>query len=119
MAVVSYEDFQSRVNRGAALLDAEFPGWFERIDTDSLDIATCSRCVLGQVYGDYLMGVLKVLPSEDTDDAYWNRVAEYGFTLRDDDADINDAPDSVVERKSWFVLRRAWLALIRKLQSKS
>lgn len=39
MAVVSYEDFQSRANRGAALLDAEFPGWFERIDTDSLDDA--------------------------------------------------------------------------------
>jgi hypothetical protein len=37
-----------RVNRGAALLDEFDPGWWEVIEPEELDIASCRRCVLGQ-----------------------------------------------------------------------
>ena len=42
---------RQRVERGAALLDAELgPEWPERIDVPTLDIADGDHCVLGQVY---------------------------------------------------------------------
>lgn len=39
-----------RVAKGVAWLDENYPGWFDVIDLDTLDIAACDRCVLGQVY---------------------------------------------------------------------
>jgi hypothetical protein len=39
-----------RVARGAALLDEKQPGWWQRIYPDIIDIDSCERCVLGQVY---------------------------------------------------------------------
>lgn len=46
-----------RVAAGAAFLDSAAPGWDERIVTGILDIASWSRCVLGQLYGGYSRGV--------------------------------------------------------------
>jgi hypothetical protein len=39
------------VERGAALLDERLPGWYEKIDLDKLDLASCENCVLGQLHG--------------------------------------------------------------------
>lgn len=50
-------DFTAKVNAGIALLDREQPGWREKIDLDTLDLASCSVCVLGQVFGDYDDGI--------------------------------------------------------------
>ena len=41
---------KARVERGAALLDAEQPGWASRIDVPTLDMSSGYACVLGQVY---------------------------------------------------------------------
>jgi hypothetical protein len=41
-----------RVAAGAALLDRKVPGWAERIDLAALSIASCTRCVLGQLAPD-------------------------------------------------------------------
>ena len=38
------------VARGAALLDEKLPGWDERIDLADLQLASCYRCVLGQLF---------------------------------------------------------------------
>jgi hypothetical protein len=43
-----------RVAAGAAWLDAHEPGWVDRIDLGGLDIQSCDRCILGQVYGHYV-----------------------------------------------------------------
>lgn len=40
-----------RVAAGAAFLDVNYPGWYNRINTDTLDIGWCDKCVLGQLYG--------------------------------------------------------------------
>lgn len=42
-----------RVRAGAAWLDANHPGWVERIDLASLDLSDCQQCILGQTFGDY------------------------------------------------------------------
>ncbi|HYF29002.1 MAG TPA: hypothetical protein VEA36_01390 [Candidatus Paceibacterota bacterium] len=48
---------QERVAAGAALLDAQAPGWRDRIDVDRLSIQSCGRCMLAQLYGNYARGV--------------------------------------------------------------
>lgn len=49
-----------RVERGAAWLDEHEPGWELKIDLGELNLASCYKCILGQVYGRYENG-LKVL----------------------------------------------------------
>jgi hypothetical protein len=49
-----------RVARGMALLDKRNPGWRTRINLRTLNVETCDNCVLGQVYGDYFLGIWKL-----------------------------------------------------------
>lgn len=54
MAELSIED---RVNNGIELLDAKGPmDWRDRIDADSLDVASVDHCPLTQVFGGYTSG---------------------------------------------------------------
>jgi hypothetical protein len=46
-----------RVAAGAAFLDEQWPGWWQRIALDQLVLSDCSRCVLGQLAGDYDEGL--------------------------------------------------------------
>jgi hypothetical protein len=39
-----------RVARGAAWLDKHYPNWWKTIDLGTLNVASCTRCVLGQVF---------------------------------------------------------------------
>jgi len=39
-----------RVARGAELLDETLPGWDERIDLAWLELSSCYRCVIGQLF---------------------------------------------------------------------
>ncbi len=45
------------VDEGVRLLDQVRPGWYDEINTETLDIASAYRCVLGQLYGDFVAGV--------------------------------------------------------------
>lgn len=46
-------DAETRVERGAALLDDRHPGWWDRIDLDHLTMSSPCMCIIGQVLGDY------------------------------------------------------------------
>lgn len=48
---------RQRVARGAASLDELDPGWAERIDVWSLDLASGNACVLGQLHGSFSLGL--------------------------------------------------------------
>jgi len=61
-------DFSSKVQAGIRLLDTEQPGWRDLVDLDSLNLGSCSVCVLGQVFGDYEDGLSELALEED--DAY-------------------------------------------------
>jgi hypothetical protein len=50
-----------RVNRGIALMDQKYPHWWRVLDLDTLDLRSTKNCVLGQVAGDYLDGLMTVL----------------------------------------------------------
>jgi hypothetical protein len=47
-ALVTVHD--RRIAAGMALLDAEMPGWEDCIDLRTLDLGSCTRCVVGQLF---------------------------------------------------------------------
>lgn len=44
--------FRQRVEAGAAYLDGVLPGWWEKIDLETLNLGSNCRCVLGQLAVD-------------------------------------------------------------------
>lgn len=46
-----------RAHRGAILLDRRQPDWWKKIDLRILNLRLSKLCILGQVYGDFFVGV--------------------------------------------------------------
>jgi len=46
-----------RVLHGSMLLGAVRPGWWKKIDPETLDMPLSERCVLGQVFGNFDKGM--------------------------------------------------------------
>ncbi len=51
--MISKEEAEARVARGAAHLDHVRPGWFYEIDEGVLKLDNCNRCIVGQLAGDF------------------------------------------------------------------
>lgn len=51
------EEIVLRVKRGSTLLDERVPGWAQQVRLDELHMASGLRCILGQVYGEYTVGL--------------------------------------------------------------
>jgi hypothetical protein len=86
------------VARGAALLNERVPGWRERLQLRRLHMEDCEQCVLGQIYGDYVMGLDALWPdlvmaSEDS---------TFGFDL------VRPYPPSPSKEERYKVLAAAW-----------
>jgi len=79
---------EERVEAGAAWLDANRPGWVDRINLRTLDLGEDCGCVLGQVYGDWL----------DRPDEVNGSEFEMGFQ-RDESQDPRDSWDDL--RENW------------------
>ena len=47
-----------RVANGVRLLDEKLPGWEKRVNLTTLEISSCKKCVLGQVFGYFSTGIL-------------------------------------------------------------
>ena len=56
---VSMEDARARAARGAAFLDGTDPGWHDRLSPDVLALSDGQACVLGQLHGDYRLGLFR------------------------------------------------------------
>src|SRR5579862_5030149 len=69
------ETLRGRVQRGAELLDAERTGWAAAVGTRTLDMGDTVADVLGQLFGDYFVG-LKALGLTTNHEA-----AAHGFSL--------------------------------------
>lgn len=57
---VFWEPASVRVARGVEILDRLCPDWFGRIDRKRFTIRSCTECILGQLYGDFVSGALKI-----------------------------------------------------------
>jgi hypothetical protein len=71
------ETIKARVQRGAELLDRECPEWENNINTAELYMGAGSTCILGQLYGLYFTGFIKLLKGSLKDSV------DNGFDLAD------------------------------------
>lgn len=53
----------TRVARGAQWLDRNYPGWWAKIDLETLTVSSCKSCVLGQVY-------TRMIPANEQDQIF-------------------------------------------------
>ena len=91
------DKLRERVERGAQLLDRLEPDWFKVIDPEYLDMEKCSRCILGQLHGDYFHSPVyeQIIGMQADPD-------EYGF-------DVFRTPGY-----DHYDLREAWLDELRR-----
>ncbi len=76
MSITTAETFDARVKKGVEKLNAaKGADWVSLIDPSALDLMSSSKCVLGQLYGDYHDGLVKLGLSSGNNDA-----EDYGFT---------------------------------------
>jgi hypothetical protein len=95
-----------RVAAGAAWLDANRPGWWQRINLATLDLGDPCRCVLGQDFGGFGKGVSAV----GGDLARWMKTcANLGFYSSRDAAGTYVPTE--IERE-YAALTAAWRTLI-------
>lgn len=57
LAALTITAARLRTARGAAFLDALDPAWAARVDPARLELANGAACVLGQLHGDYRLGL--------------------------------------------------------------
>lgn len=65
---VSEAEWRTYVARGAAVLDTLTPLWWQGVNPTALSIRDPDRCILHQVYGDYLDGINYVREHGDVDE---------------------------------------------------
>lgn len=88
--------FTTEVLCGAQLLDSNIPFWFEKINTETLDMASMDSCILGQLFnGSYMTGF---------EELEIQNGPAFGFDLRG----WNVTPEN------WALLEIAWIDAISK-----
>ena len=107
-AAVTLEAARTRVQRGAAILDERDPGWHGRIQSNSLELADGQACVLGQLHGDYRLGLgrARVLDFSSAPIASLSPV-DLGFQAN---ANLGEA----IEALDYAFLTRAWREAVRE-----
>lgn len=76
---MSQEIIKNRINNGVIYLNSVYPGWYNKIDLENINIRSLSVCILGQLYGNYCDAVNKL--NLDLDDrihyCFTNKSMEY------------------------------------------
>jgi hypothetical protein len=82
---------RERAERGRSKLNADGPAdWAQRVDPETLDITDPFRCVLFQVFGNFVRGLEQLFPHRMTGVA-----VRHGFCpAREDES---DNPDLILE----------------------
>lgn len=96
-----------RVAAGAAFLDEHEPGWDQRIDLGRLDIAAGCSCILGQLHGDYGVGLSDSGVIDVDVPGYHLPEEAYGFVWIGIDSEITEIRDLTAEWKRLIAARQA------------
>src|SRR4051812_23092318 len=89
-----------RVQRGASLLDTEFPGWVDQVDLSSLNLASGCDCILGQRFGDFAVGARATHLSVETSSVVMSHVSrrlleEHGFLVNPREEELKPIPGAI------------------------
>jgi len=102
---------EDRIDQGIAYLNEKHPGWQKKIDLKLLDLEGCTKCILGQIFGDYWKAS-KEVDYQRTGIGLQNAslfsdwASERGFSLTEEELD--DVDDIDQENKKWKKLTRIW-----------
>ncbi|MEM1116271.1 MAG: hypothetical protein AAF845_13205 [Bacteroidota bacterium] len=107
LAAVTLDAARARAARGAAILDAEDPGWANRVDAESLRLGDGQACVLGQLHGEYRRGLgrARVLDLSSAPSRFVSPV-DLGFQAV---GDLGKAAEDL----DYALLTRAWRDIVR------
>lgn len=108
---ISLSHARTRVRRGATYLDDVDPGWHRRVDPDTLELSSGSSCILGQLHGDFRMGLSRshLINMSSAPQASLSPVS-YGFQC------VRGVDDAAQDRDyAW--LNRAWQEAVRARQA--
>lgn len=75
------DTIKERVANGAKMLDLRSPGWHKKINREELDMGSCSRCIIGQITGNYFDK--NTVGFDQYNDGYRYGFIEDGFGLRE------------------------------------
>lgn len=94
-------NLKDEVAKAAAVLDAEHPGWHEKINLASLNLGSCTNCILGQLDGHFMKAPIRLQRLRGL----------VGYR----------SPYNAYRQKAWsrfwFVLNQLWTDLIANLRS--
>ena len=112
LAALTADAARSRAARGAALLDDRDPGWAARIDTGGLALGDGAACVLGQLWGEYRLGLgrARVLDLSSAPTRFVSPV-DLGFQAV---GDLGEAAEDL----DYAFLTRAWRAEVTERQAR-
>lgn len=113
--MLTHQEIESRVATGAALLDADQPNWFRRVDVGRLQLSDCAHCVVGQLTArdvnlsdeeHFKFGLARL--------GLWTNAATaaHGFAVARDDYDVRASNASDVADELFARLQDAWIAAI-------
>lgn len=105
---ISPEHAHDRVRRGAAYLDDVDPGWYRRVDPTTLELSSGSSCILGQLHGDFRMGLSRshLINLSSAPRASLSPVS-YGFQC------VSGVDDAAQDR-DYTYLNQAWQEAVRQ-----
>ena len=106
VAALTLDAARARARCGAALLDDQDPGWHARIDPGTLSLGDGGACVLGQLWGDYRLGLgrARILDLSSAPTRFVSPV-DLGFQAV---GDLGEAAESL----DYTFLTRAWRELL-------
>jgi hypothetical protein len=110
--MLTKEEAETRVARGAARLDQVRPNWFREIDTGTLRLANPCQCIVGQLlrgegtFGQFKREAQRVLELDPVEDSYAQPWI-FGVDIHIDD---NNGTGHILH--GFTVLQAAWIAAI-------
>lgn len=85
---------ETEARMGAAMLDEVSPGWFERIDLETLDVQRGDRCLLGQALRLYCFPEARKSIGLSSREAF-----ELGFNCHFYPEDLNDTWRTIIRER--------------------
>ncbi len=96
-------DHKKNAAAGATLFDEKRPGWYRGINVAELDMIDDCKCIVGQSFPTYVLGLMELGLGIDEDKSY-------GFNLNPEEYNY----DSNQEEYEFEMLREAWIGEINR-----
>lgn len=107
---VTFQRAEQRVRRGAAYLDDVDPGWFRRVHAATLELDSGNACVLGQLHGDFRVGLVRAHLLTLSSAPRANLApASFGFQSL-------PGLNAALQEQDYKHLNRAWRVAVRRRQ---